>query len=183
MQPMNRMHEWLSRILDAAPARGVRPQDFLLVVDVSSQQAHLFLDGRHLAAYPVSTSRHGVGAIPDSLATPPGWHRVAARHGLDEPLGRVFRSREPQPECFPFPGAEEQDLILSRILHLEGLETGRNTTSFDRYIYIHGTNREDLLGQPASRGCVRMANRAVVEVFNLTLRHEMFCWIGTPADV
>ena len=180
---MNRMHDWIPRLLAAARALGVQPQDFLLIVDVPAQQAHLLLGGRHLAAYPVSTSRHGLGGVPESLATPPGWHRVAARHGLDEPVGRVFRSREPQPELFPFPGAEEEDLILSRILHLEGLEPGRNATSFDRYIYIHGTNREDLLGQPASHGCVRMGNRAVVEVFNLTLRHEIFCWIGTPEDV
>jgi hypothetical protein len=43
--------------------------------------------------------------------------------------------------------------ILSRILWLEGLEARREQAapgidSFERYIYIHGTNQEDLLGVP-----------------------------------
>ncbi len=32
----------------------------------------------------------------------------------------------------------------------------------DRYVYIHGTNREDRLGQPQSAGCVLMANLDIV---------------------
>ncbi len=42
-----------------------------------------------------------------------------------------------------------------------------NANTFDRYIYIHGTNQETLLGTPASHGCVRMSNPDVVEVYNL----------------
>ena len=34
-----------------------------------------------------------------------------------------------------------------------------------RYIYIHGTNHEDALGQPVSHGCVRMANADMIDLF------------------
>ncbi|MCB1638265.1 MAG: L,D-transpeptidase, partial [Thiothrix sp.] len=34
------------------------------------------------------------------------------------------------------------------------------------YIYIHGTDEEGRLGAPASHGCIRMSNRAVVELFD-----------------
>jgi hypothetical protein len=39
--------------------------------------------------------------------------------------------------------------------------------SKDRYIYIHGTNREDLIGQPASAGCVCLRNADVIELYDL----------------
>ena len=54
---------------------------------------------------------------------------------------------------------------------LEGLEDGKNRgpgiDSFDRFIYIHGTNEEGLIGVPASHGCIRMRNADVLEVFDL----------------
>ena len=65
----------------------------------------------------------------------------------------------------------EEDLILTRILWLEGLEPGVNRgpgiDSRERYIYIHGTNEEGLIGTPASHGCVRMRNQDVVTLFDL----------------
>ena len=36
-----------------------------------------------------------------------------------------------------------------------------------RYIYIHGTPDTEPLGCPSSIGCIRMANRDVVELFDL----------------
>jgi UDP-N-acetylmuramate--alanine ligase len=41
---------------------------------------------------------------------------------------------------------------------------GRDSRS--RYIYLHGTNHEDLLGRVASHGCVRLSNRDVTELFD-----------------
>ena len=63
-------------------------------------------------------------------------------------------------------GSSAEDLVLTRILWQEGVES-HNQNTRDRYIYIHGTNHEKLLGQPASHGCVRMANEAVVELYDL----------------
>jgi lipoprotein-anchoring transpeptidase ErfK/SrfK len=36
----------------------------------------------------------------------------------------------------------------------------------ERHIYIHETDRERLLGQAASRGCIRMRNQDVIQLFD-----------------
>ena len=56
--------------------------------------------------------------------------------------------------------------MLTRILWLEGAEE-HNANTRERYIYIHGTNHEGHLGQPASHGCVRMRNADVAELYEL----------------
>jgi lipoprotein-anchoring transpeptidase ErfK/SrfK len=39
--------------------------------------------------------------------------------------------------------------------------------TLSRNIYIHGTNAEQALGTPASRGCIRLANRDILELFEV----------------
>ena len=62
----------------------------------------------------------------------------------------------------------EEDIICSRILWLSGLEDGQNKgsgiDSLSRYIYIHGTNEEGLLGVKASHGCIRMSNSDIIDL-------------------
>ena len=59
--------------------------------------------------------------------------------------------------------------VTSRILWLDGMEEGKNKgqgiDSYDRYIYIHGTQEEGLIGTKASHGCIRMFNNDVIELF------------------
>jgi len=51
------------------------------------------------------------------------------------------------------------------------MEPGRNkggyVDSYQRYIYIHGTNHEDQIGTPASIGCIRMRNDDIVKLYRL----------------
>ena len=70
----------------------------------------------------------------------------------------------------------QSDLVLTRILWLQGLEA-QNANTFQRYIYIHGTNDEASLGRPASHGCVRMRNREIIELFDLVAEGTPV-WIG-----
>ena len=64
----------------------------------------------------------------------------------------------------------ENDYVTSRILWLDGLEEGHNkggnVDSFKRYIYIHGTHEEGLIGEKASHGGIRMFNNDVIELFS-----------------
>ena len=68
------------------------------------------------------------------------------------------------------------DVVQSRIIWLTGLEEGINKgpgiDSYTRYIYIHGTPEEWLLGQKASKGCIRMSNSDVIELFDLLKGNE-----------
>jgi lipoprotein-anchoring transpeptidase ErfK/SrfK len=138
-----------------------------LLVDIARQRLALVLDGSVAATWPVSTAAAGLDNRQDSGGTPPGLHRIARRIGLDAEAGTVFASREPTGEVWRGE-PDERDLILTRILTLEGLEDGVNrgpgVDSLERYIYIHGTNHEDRLGKPVSHGCVRLANRDVMDL-------------------
>jgi len=146
------------------------PWRHLLVVDAPRQRLVLLdRQGEGLAEYPVSTAAAGIGGEAGSFRTPPGLHRVHALIGAGEPPGAVFASREPTGEVWH--GEErDDDLILSRVITLEGLEDGVNRgpgrDSLERYIYLHGTNHEEALGEPASHGCIRLGNADVIELFD-----------------
>jgi UDP-N-acetylmuramate--alanine ligase len=154
----------------------------LLVVDTERQLAIWLEDGKAAGAWPVSTARGGIGGAEGSFRTPPGWHQIRARIGEDATLGTVFVSREPTGDTWRGE-ARDDDLILTRILTLEGLEDGVNRgpgcDTAERYIYLHGTNHENLLGRPVSHGCVRLSNADVSELF-VHLRVGDFVFIATP---
>lgn len=150
------------------------PEALRAVVDVRTQTLTLLRGQRSVARYPISTAARGVGSREASYRTPLGRHRVHQKFGADAPLGTVFRSRVSTHTVAPIltdPVDVEEDLILTRILWLDGLEPGINKgpgiDSRERFIYIHGTNEEGLIGTPASHGCVRMRNRDVVALFDL----------------
>lgn len=93
--------------------------------------------------------------------------------GAEEPHGAVFKGRLPVGRRFWEMPPEEQagNLITTRILRLRGLEPGLNSgqgvDSYQRYIYIHGTNHEDRIGSPSSGGCVLMTNNDVRDLFEM----------------
>ena len=98
------------------------------------------------------------------MKTPTGRFRVAEKIGAELPLDTVFQSRVALQPGDPLPRTE--DLVMSRILWLDGLEE-HNANTRDRFIYIHGTKHEDKIGIPDSHGCVRMRNDDVAELFTL----------------
>jgi len=170
--------------LDAL-TRGLPRDGVLLVVGVRRQQMRVITRRGVWRTFRISTAVSGLGNVSGSHATPPGWHRVAGWIGAKAPAGQVFHSRRSTrrvlaPEAWRMP--EGEDLILTRILRLAGLEPGVNQgpgiDSLARYIYIHGTNHEQRLGRPASRGCVRMGNRDIMELFGFTHGRKAWCWIG-----
>ena len=149
--------------------------DAIAVVFVSEQRMIVRVNGKD-STYRVSTAKAGVGSKAGSGKTPLGWHKVKARYGSKANVGQLFDARKmvkgvvrTEKEWCGGSGDE----VLSRIFWLEGLEPGLNKDpkgnydSYLRYIYIHGTNQEELLGTPASHGCIRMGNCDVVELFDL----------------
>jgi len=177
-----------ARALDLARAGLSRPgapavlPERLLVVDAERQVATWLESGEAVAAWPVSTARAGIGGEEGSYRTPPGWHRIKARIGADATPGTVFVSREPTGETWCGEACDE-DFILTRILTLDGLEDGVNRgpgcDSLSRYIYLHGTNHEALLGRPVSHGCVRLSNDDVSELF-ARVREGDFVFVAAP---
>jgi len=98
------------------------------------------------------------------MKTPLGQFRIAEKIGAGEPIGTVFKNRQPVGLMDPYGSSE--DLVMSRILWLDGVEE-HNFNTRNRYIYIHGTNQEEKIGTATSHGCIRMKNVDLVELFDL----------------
>lgn len=133
-------------------------------VHVPSQTLDLLDDaGETIRCYAISTSKFGLGTEPGSYKTPTGRFRVAEKIGDGAPPGAIFVSRVPTGQIGQ--RDDEHDHVQTRILWLDGLDED-NKNTHDRYVYIHGTNAEALLGTPASFGCVRMNNLDVIDLYD-----------------
>lgn len=143
-------------------------------IDLSMQTLAVYDGPLVVRSYPVSTAANGPGEIMDSECTPRGKHVIDEKIGEDCPLNAVFVGRRATGEIYTPQLREQQparDWILTRILWLRGTEPGRNegdnVDSKARYIYIHGTPDDTQLSVPGSRGCIRMRNRDIVELYDL----------------
>lgn len=117
---------------------------------------------------------YGSGNRDGSYQTPLGKHRICEKIGDKASEHEVFIGRQPRGQLPHLRDSGAQlpdDIIMARILRLQGLEPGinqgGNVDSYDRYIYIHGTSDEDSIGRPASHGCIRMRNRDVMELYDI----------------
>lgn len=142
----------------------------LAVVDPFRQLLGWLEAGALQTVFPVSTAANGLGCEENSYKTPVGWHRVAQRIGEGAASGTVFRSRFPSGETWRGEAGDE-DLILTRVLTLDGSEPGVNkgpgVDSRARFIYLHGTNQEARLGEAVSHGCIRLSNADIAALFKV----------------
>lgn len=145
-----------------------------IIVNIETQTLSLYEDDELIKDYLISTAKNGVGEIQDSECTPRGQHVIAEMIGDNEPTNTVFIARKPTGEIYHpklrsiYP---DRDWILTRIMWLSGTEEGKNKAgnvdSKDRYIYLHGSPDDVEMGKPGSRGCVRMRNQDIIELYNL----------------
>ena len=143
-------------------------------VDISEQRLYLIENSLIKASYPISTSKYGEGSIENSFKTPLGKHSIKEMIGEEAEINSIFTSRINTNRSATIIDQFEDtdnDYVTSRIMWLDGEEDGfnkgGNVDSFRRYIYIHGTHEEGLIGTKASHGCIRMFNYDVIELFNL----------------
>jgi hypothetical protein len=165
-------------------ALGIKPADRVLIVRIGVATLQFFRNGSVVKSYVISTSNRPPSNIANSLGTPRGLHEIAERIGGGQPAGTVFKSRVPTGRHFSEVRQEDGgpvNLITSRILWLRGLEQGVNlggdVDTHDRYIYIHGTHREEDIGRRMSAGCVLMRNLDIIELFD-EVRTGDLVWIG-----
>jgi lipoprotein-anchoring transpeptidase ErfK/SrfK len=149
------------------------PEIERLHLDVARQELIGSLGAKEMLRFPVSTASRGLGCREGSFQTPHGAHRVQLKIGAGLPMGAIFRGRRWTGEVLDeairrrFP---DTDWVLTRILWLQGLECGVNrgggVDTLRRFVYVHGTHEEDLVGRPASYGCVRMRNTDIALLFD-----------------
>ncbi len=136
-----------------------------LEVSIDDQTLKVIEGDACIRRFDISTAAKGMGFAMDSYRTPTGRFRIAEKIGAGDASGTIFKARLPVGVWHPGDSAGD-DLVLSRILRLDGLDPA-NANTFERYIYIHATNHEDQLGHPASHGCIRLGNAAMIELFEL----------------
>jgi phosphoserine phosphatase len=134
-------------------------------ISLDDQTLRVIADESTLKTFRISSSSKGMGFIEGSYRTPTGNFEICEKIGADAPIGTIFKARKPQgiwnPEI-----TYDEDLVLTRILRLTGKDL-ENQNTYNRFIYIHGTNHEDKIGQPASHGCIRLSNDDMFELFDI----------------
>ncbi len=172
---LNRIYKILRKFL-------TDPGEPFLVQSIETQTLLICGKDAVIERYDASTSRFGNGIRENSFKTPPGVHRIREKIGSGAPEGRIFKERRDTGINWD-QGPTEDNLILTRILRLEGLEEGINkgagVDSYERCIYIHGTNREDLVGTPLSHGCLCLRSQDILRLFE-TVREGTLVYIDPP---
>jgi len=152
-----------------------------IIADYTCNMLHVFsyklIDNKPVyTVYETHRTSGGTGAVSNvigSNGTPSGVHVVSRKQGDDEGWelnyatdaykygfkGQVIKPTQDKTLWGP-------KLITTRILRLRGLEGKLNNNSTFRGILIHGTPEEGVLGYHESQGCIRMNNKAVIEVFD-----------------
>ena len=143
----------------------------LLYVDIESQSLLHIKKGTVLKVYNISSSAYGTGSKENSFKTPLGKHEIYKKLGSNLPANAILKGRVWNgaiADIIKEPIDTDFDHVTSRIMWLDGLEEGLNKgegiDSRKRFIYIHGTAEEGLIGKPASDGCIRMYNDDVIAV-------------------
>ncbi|WP_428087589.1 L,D-transpeptidase family protein [Candidatus Thioglobus sp.] len=118
--------------------------------------------------YLISSAANGVGNVEGSFCTPLGNFKIAEKIGQDLASNSVLKGRVFTAEIYTPALAmkhPDRDWILTRILWLDGVdEDNKNTKS--RYIYIHGAPTQTSMGVIGSKGCIRMHNEDIIELFD-----------------
>lgn len=138
----------------------------VLRVYIEDQLLEVRQRGELVNSYPVSTSMFGTGNDEGSNKTPLGTFEISEKYGEGHPWNTIFKGRKPAGNWTDEGSLQEDDLILGRILRLSGLEPD-NKNTFQRFIYIHGTNHENTIGSATSHGCIRMRRGDVAALYEI----------------
>ena len=164
-------------------------QDRFIIVQPTKQTLYLVVNDLINSTYNISTSKYGLGNKNESFQTPIGIHYIAKKIGDNVAKNTIFKGRKTflnnlttddlnKEEYFKTKQKyfkDSEDIITSRIMwlkgHEKGVNQGGNVDSYSRYIYIHGTIHENLIGAEASHGCIRMNNNDVIDLYDKVLEN------------
>jgi len=167
-----------ARVKQRCRSLSITPTPRLLIVSIRNQELVIIENDTLQRTFSISTSKNPPSCTENSFGTPLGIHALADKIGDGEPIGMVFKGRVPTSHFSELPEEEQKkNLITTRIIRIRGLEEGYNSgkecDSYDRYVYIHGTNHEDRIGEPFSGGCIELANVEVIELFDTVAEGDL----------
>jgi lipoprotein-anchoring transpeptidase ErfK/SrfK len=133
-----------------------------VVADFELQRMRVYKGKKVLKEYKMSSSEIGIGEAAGSLRSPSGKFRISQLVGAKAKQGADFVNLKPNGK---FSKKSDKSAIQTRVLVLDG-EDANNKNTKSRLVYIHGTNKVDTLGQPASQGCFRLSNKDITDLFS-----------------
>jgi len=159
-----------------------------IIVSIDKQELYFYQADKLSKTYLIASAKNGTGQVVNSECTPLGKHQIYEKIGSQAALNSVFVARQLTGEIYSDELAEQhpnRDWILTRILWLEGLESGFNRGSLDpdsfdklklnteplscdtrqRFIYIHGCPDSHPMQVPSSHGCIKMRNTDIIELY------------------
>lgn len=147
--------------------------DSYLFVSIKNQKMYHIVDNNVVKTYTISGSKNGAGNRFGSNQTPVGLHTIIEKFGYTVPKAGLLVERSYTGKVTKIHKEKfcvGSDDVTSRVLWLRGeepgLNQGGNIDSYKRFIYIHGTPEEGLIGVPSSEGCIRMKNNEVIDLFS-----------------
>ena len=153
---------------------------YIITIGIRDQKLTLYENYKEIQNYKISSSKYGEGSEGGSNKTPLGAHYIKEFIGANTDIFTIFESRKPitdKAKVIKTWESTKEDIITTRILWLSGLENGKNKganlDSYSRYIYIHGTNEEGMLGKKASHGCIRMGNSDIIDLCNREIANAL----------
>lgn len=158
------------KLMASGTFNGVEVGSKSIFISIAKQKLYLLVNGAVTKEYPISSAKAGVGTEPNSNKTPSGLHRVKERIGAKAKIGEIIKGGTPTgkiTKIFTDKTDVASDYITTRVMWLDGVEP-ENKNTHERYVYIHGTPEEGLVGTPHSHGCIRMKNADVLDLFNQT---------------
>lgn len=151
----------------------LEPTQHVVIADLGEKNLKLMKLGHEENAFPFSYGERPISCKENSLGTPWGLHEVTEKYGDGAPAGTVFKGRRSIGKCWQElhdAGPEQPCCVTTRILRLKGLEDGLNSgpgvDSYNRYIYIHGTNHPDKFPVNISAGCLVMLDEALIQLYD-----------------
>ena len=163
-------------------ALSILPSHQRIIISIERQRLFTFNQNTLHKEFIISTSEKPPSCQENSFGTPLGLHKVAEKIGDNAPLGTVFKGRKAQGFTYQDAHADDSklNLITTRIMRLKGLDPSINLgdpqDTYNRYIYIHGTNHESRLGTPFSKGCIEISNSDCIELYDWATE-ETLVWI------
>ncbi|HSH09038.1 MAG TPA: L,D-transpeptidase [Oceanipulchritudo sp.] len=159
--------------LECLKRHDLKRTQHVLIVVLCEKNLQFWAGDRLVGSCPVSHSKRPLSCQEGSLGTPWGLHEVAEKHGDGQPAGMVMVGRLPTGQCWSErsdTGPDQPSLVTTRILRLRGLESGLNAgpgiDSFDRYIYIHGTNFPERFPENVSAGCLLLRDQDLLPLYD-----------------
>lgn len=139
--------------------------DLAIVVD-GAQQRLLVLKGSNAVVKEIlcSTATGGFGnttVVKAHGTTSTGLLKIGQIVGVGQPTGMEFKKLAATGVIHKPVESRNHAVMTTRILTLKGQQP-ENESAIYRGIYIHGTNKEQQLGNKASGGCVRVSNADVL---------------------